>query len=527
MYGRVYSAKPAGMKADVISVETDISPGLPGMSLVGYLSSSVREAGERVRTALKNSGFMIPSRRVTVNLFPANIRKNGTVYDLSIAMSILLCMETFGSNTDMSDTLILGELSLDGGVQSVTGVLPVVHFASMNQIKYVIVPVDNLKEASYINDITIIGVGSIKDAVIAVQYIFTDRNNGGSNTKDIFIVKNDKIEKQDIHDSKREIIIKNDLKDIIGQETMKRGLIMAVSGRHHLLLTGEAGSGKSMTAKCIPYLMPDLLYQEKLELTKIYSIAGLLESGNELLTERPFRCPHSSITDTALIGGGRIPKPGEVSLADRGVLFLDEIPEFNKHVIDALRQPMEDRTVTVSRLDESYTFPADFMLVAARNNCPCGAYPNRNKCHCSISDIERYRGRVSHPIMDRIDISVTVKKVDARLLTIHKEGTGTVMARDMINNARERQMYRFKNESFKFNSDIPQSRIREFVNLSEADERKLENYMNEKGISARSYFKTLLLARTVADVNNHGDIIAEDVDEALFYKNDDLEEVYY
>ena len=554
MYGRVYSGMPSGIDAIIISVETDISPGLPGMSMVGYLASSVKEASERVRTAFGNSGIVLPSRRITINLYPADIRKDGTVYDLAIAVSILISLGRFGAVTELEDTLVLGELSLDGEVHQVTGVLPVVHFAAMNGFKNVILPLDNMREASFTPGIRIIGVGSLKDAVDAVDMLINggfpintadnainkeiinedskredeidaDSNNRGKyeGTEDVYMVNEGFPEKVFFRHSEQIKSSENDLSNIIGQDYMKKGLMIAAAGMHHILLTGVAGAGKSMTAKCLPGILPELTWDERIELTKIYSVAGLLKNNDGLLNERPFRAPHSSVTEAAMIGGGISPRPGEVSLAHRGVLFLDEFPEFKRNVIESLRQPMEDKHVTISRQRAGFTYPSGFMLVAARNNCPCGAFPDRNICHCKENDIYKYRERISHPIMDRIDICIEVRAVDREKLLNPKRGMSSEEASAIIAVARDRQQKRFKNESFTFNSDIPRNRIYEFIKPESKVEKCLINVMKEQNMSARAFFKLLVLSRTVADINDHDEIEEEDLMEAVFFRNSDRE----
>ena len=554
MYGRVYSGMPSGIDAIIISVETDISPGLPGMSMVGYLASSVKEAAERVRTAFGNNGIVLPSRRITINLYPADIRKDGTVYDLAIAVSILISLGRFGGITELEDTLVLGELSLDGEVHQVTGVLPVVHFAAMNGFKNVILPLDNMREASFTPGIRIIGVGSLKDTVDAVDMLInggfpvnsadnvtgtvnmneagpgeagsgrdTIKNIKYEGTDDVYMVSDGFPEKVFFPHREQTKSTENDLSNIIGQDYMKKGLMIAAAGMHHIMLTGVAGAGKSMTAKCLPGILPELTWDERIELTKIYSVAGLLKNNDGLINERPFRAPHSSVTEAAMIGGGISPRPGEVSLAHRGVLFLDEFPEFKRNVIESLRQPMEDKVVTISRQRAGFTYPSGFMLAAARNNCPCGAFPDRNICHCKENDIYKYRERISHPIMDRIDICIEVRAVDREKLLNPRRGMPSEEASGIIAVARDRQQKRFKNESFTFNSDIPRNRIYEFIKPEPKVEKCLINVMNEQNISARGFFKLLVLSRTVADINDHDEIDEEDLMEAVFFRNSDRE----
>lgn len=492
----------------LISVESDMSLGLPGLCLVGYLSSSVKEAGDRVRTALRNVGYPIPSRKVTVNLSPADIRKDGTGFDVAIATGILISMGIFfireKFNKELEKTLFLGELGLDGSILPVRGVLPIVDHALKNGIERVVVPEENASEASFIKGLEIIPVGSLTDIIKILS---------SGEWGDPFVMPEIKksVQKDFLYD----------LKDIRGQETMKKGVIIGVAGFHNILLTGAAGSGKSMIAKCIPELMPDLTYNESLELTKIYSIAGNLDLSDGLMKRRPFRAPGQNVSNAALIGGGMSPTPGEVSLANGGVLFLDEFPEYSRSVIEGLRQPMEDHIVNVSRVRASYTFPARFMLVSARNNCPCGFYPNRDKCRCSSGAIQRYKNRISHPIMDRIDIRLEISPVSYDDLFSDNEGMDSKTAKAMIEGARKKQEERFKNESINFNSEIPQSRIEEFIVLGEKEKKLLRNIYDNSGISARGYYKMLRLARTIADIEGREFVSERNIEEAAFFRNED------
>ncbi len=507
MYSKIYSGIALGIDGMLISVEADVSMGLPGLSLVGYLSSSVKEAGDRVRTALRNSGYCIPSRKVTVNLSPADVRKDGTGFDIAIASSILISMGDFHITDifmkSLEETLFLGELGLDGSILPVPGVLPIVDYAAEHGISRVILPAENAAEASFIKGISIIPVRNMVDIIQMM-------------TKNRFMEEYISVRSEYIPNER----YMYDLADIRGQEMMKRGVIIAVSGFHNILLTGAAGSGKSMVAKCIPELMPPLSYEESLELTKIYSVAGMLDMSEGLMTKRPFRTPGQNVSTAALIGGGKNPKPGEVSLATGGVLFLDEFPEFQKNVIESLRQPMEDRKVTVSRVKASYTFPARFMLVSARNNCPCGFYPDRRRCRCTSMDIFRYQNKISHPIMDRIDIRLEIRPVKYEELFSEAKGLSSAEAGTMIGVARRRQEERFKNESFRFNSEIPQSRIEEYIILGEEERTKLRSIYESSDISARGYFKILRLARTIADLNDRDRISCDDIEEALYFRND-------
>ena len=545
-----------GIDGMLVNVEADISPGLPVLSLVGYLASSVRESGERVRTALKNSGFVLPASRITVNLSPADVRKDGAVYDLAIASAILVSMQIIPDNK-LENTLILGELGLSGEIKPVDGVLPIVHYASKQGIRNFILPRENVCEGSLVEGIRIISaedIGGLVDylkdgntsGVIIAEERRTAKHRGvNSERKD----KNDdlaedfradsainstddsltalvaaSVDNHITHQFIDNAVNEYDMISVKGQESMKRGVMLAVSGFHNNLMNGSAGSRKSMIAKCIPGIMPPLGFDESIELTKIYSISGLTKNRNGLIRERPFRSPHHTVTSTALMGGGMIPKPGEVSLAHRGVLFLDELPEYRKNVIECLRQPMEDKKVTISRLHAVYDFPAEFMLVAASNPCPCGHYPDRRLCHCSEREIRAFRNKISFPIMDRIDIRLEVRPVAYQALA---EGTPTLSSgemRNMILAARERQIYRYRDINIKYNSELQQKYISEYIHISEAGERLLKNEFESSNLSARGYFRIKKLARTVADLNDREDITEEDVYEAMFYRNTAMEE---
>lgn len=506
MYSKVYSGLTLGIDGMMISVETDTSQGLPGLNLVGYLASSVKEAGERVRAALKNTGVSLPSRRITVNLSPADTRKDGALFDVAIAVGIILSLEYFDiSDTlyeEIQRTLFLGELGLDGTVLPIRGTLPIVDCAAKSGIKRVILPAECAAEASYIKDVEICPVSHMAQ----VLSIFIEGKWPESYVK------------TDIEEESDEVLV--DMADIRGQEMMKTGIIIAVAGFHNILLTGAAGAGKTMIAKCIPGIMPPLSYEESMELTKIYSVAGLLGHESGYIRTRPFRSLSQNISQVTLLGGGMNSRPGEVTLATGGVLFLDEFPEFPRNVIESLRQPMEDKTVTVSRLKASYTYPARFMLVSARNNCPCGFFPDRKKCHCNAREIKKYQEKISHPIMDRIDIRLEINPVSYNDLFSAEEGMSSSAARDKIMEARERQEVRFRHEEFSFNSEIPQGKIEEYIKLGSGLEELLQETYEASNMSARGYFRVLRLARTIADIGGRDDITLEDVEQALYYRNE-------
>ena len=500
MYSRIKSGSPLGIDGMAVTVEADISQGLPSLSMVGYLSSSVREAGDRVRTALKNSGYGLPPRRITVSLSPADVRKDGAGYDLAIAVSLLCCMGVL-SPEGFEEYLFLGELGLDGSVREIPGVLAVAHFASRQGYRKLVVPVNNAAEAACIDGIEVYGVDSLPEVVAflagELELVPTPRDTGRTIPQGTY----------------------HDISEIHGQRIMKRGVEIAVAGFHNILMTGAAGAGKSLMAKCLPGLMPEMTYEEQLELTKIYSVAGLLRGQGGLMRLRPFRSPHANVSAAALLGGGAIPKPGEVSLADCGVLFLDEFPEFGRGVIEGLRAPMEDQEVTVSRVKASYRFPAKFMLVAARNNCPCGFYPDRTRCRCTERQIIDYQNRISHPIMDRIDIRIEVRPVEMEDLLCQKEEEHSSAVRARIEEARARQLVRYEGEEFRFNSSVPQTRLQEYVRLGEEESELLQREYRKGALSARGYFKVLRLARTIADLAGRETITCEDLTEALFFRN--------
>lgn len=509
MYSKVMSGIPLGIEGMLISVESDISNGLPGFDLVGFLAASVKEARDRVRAALKNTGFLLPAKKITVNLSPADIRKDGTGFDLAIAIAVLSSLEFIPYNEMFEKTLFLGELGLDGTILPVPGVLPIVHHAREKEIKRIYVPLENASEAVFIEGIEIIGVRSLKEIIGWIE-------NGEVGTA--FSEENVKNEVSEVG---KETV---DFKDIRGQESAKRGLVIAAAGFHNVLMTGEAGAGKSMMAKALPGILPEMSYDEKIEVTKIYSVAGLLTKGGKLIDKRPYRAPHYSITETALIGGGGSPRPGEISLASRGVLFMDEFPHFSKNVVEALRLPLEEKQVTISRLKATYSFPARFMLVAARNNCPCGLYPDRN-CRCTRNEIISYRNRISHPIMDRIDIRMEIKHLSYNEMFSNTEGTGTSEMRDKVEAARERQAARYKREDWNYNSELGQKSINKYVELNEHCRILLREFYDKTGISARGYFKILRLVRTIADIDDRDDIREEDIREAVFFRNEIKEEL--
>ena len=501
MYSKVLSSAVTGVSGTKVYVEADIHEGLPAFSMVGYLSSSVREAGERVRTALKNSDYLLPAKRITVNLSPADLRKDGSSFDLPIAVAILLAMGITPVR-DISNTLILGELSLNGDVKPVTGVLPMVHHAKQNGISSCIIPKENVEEAALIDGVEVTGVSNITELVGFLDGSIDIPPVSGLFEKNYFAVEK----------------YTADFADVKGQAVLKRGMEIAAAGFHNVLMTGAAGAGKSMLAKCLPTIMPKLSVEESIEVTKIYSISGLLPDKGKLITARPFRSPHHTVSNRALTGGGSTPHPGEVSLAHNGVLFLDELPEFAKNVLEVLRQPMEDRKITISRVNATYSFPADFMLVAAMNPCPCGYYPDMKRCRCTPDMVQRYQGKISGPLTDRIDITMEVKPITSAELFSESKGESSEDIRKRVEKARQIQKLRYKDENIHFNSQLEGKLIKKYIQLNGKCESMIKDAFENLGLSARGAHRVLKLARTIADLEGCDDIREEHLKEALFFR---------
>jgi len=504
MLAMVRSCAVVGLEGALVEVEIDLANGLAAFTIVGLPDAAVNEAKERVRAAIKNSGCIFPFKHITVNLAPADLRKEGPAYDLPIAIGILLASGQITTGEPVSEYLFLGELSLDGSVRHTNGILPMVALAREKRVKTVFVPAVDAMEATLVEEVEVYPVETLGQLIAHLN---------GERQIDRYA------RDPAILDTASEVIYGQDMAAVRGQEHVKRALEVAASGGHNILMSGSPGSGKTLLERAMPSILPKMVIEEALDVTKIYSVSGMLSPDIPLVRQRPFRAPHHTISHAGLVGGGRMPRPGEISLAHRGVLFLDELPEFGQNVLEVLRQPLEDKIVTISRAQGTITYPANFMLVAAMNPCPCGFYGDPvRECSCSAMAIARYQKRISGPLLDRIDIHVEVPRVDYEKLADKRNVESSATIRERVQAARERQLQRFKDTKLTCNAEMGPTEVRDFCGVESAGEKLLKTAMQQLHLSARAFHRVLKLARTIADLAESDTIAANHVAEALQYR---------
>ena len=502
MLACVNSGAIIGVDGYIVEVEVDTGQGLPSFEIVGLPDSAIKESKDRVRAAVKNSGFVFPQRRITVNLAPADIKKEGPSFDLPIAAALLVCINIIPEEA-VRDVFIAGELSLDGSIRPVGGILPMVCAAQKSGITACLVPADNAREAALVKGMQVFPIETLSELTrhLNGQKIAAYISESGSYNQEF-----------DLPDTL-------DFSDVKGQSLVKRALEVAAAGMHNAMMIGPPGSGKTMMAKRIPSILPDLTFEESLEVTKIYSTSGKLSDKGALVTKRPFRDPHHTISYSALTGGGRFPKPGEISLAHHGILFLDELPEFHKNVLEVLRQPMEDSHVTISRASGTLTFPSDFMLVASMNPCPCGYFGIEGRCKCSPKQITGYLGKISGPLQDRIDIQIEVPSVAYDDLSSRQRSESSADIKARVVKAHALQKRRYQDDTILFNSQLTPSKIEKYCPLDQECRDLLSRSAQVLGMSARAFHKIIKLARTIADLDENENITKIHLAEAIQYRS--------